>query len=320
MNVMYEVLNALNTGIVLIDDNRKIVFFNCWVEEKTGILLVDVINESIGDVFARFEEERYLNVLESVAETKHVRFLSGAIHGTFFTNVKKPAKKVERQNLHINCLENNYVMIHIEDVTQQFKEQLAFKKFMKELTDEKDSFKVKEERERHLARTDTLTGLNNRLALNNYLNEKIEKGRIFNNSSQLALFFIDLDDFKKVNDSCGHKCGDRVLQLVGKRLKNTVRQDDFVARLSGDEFVIVLNGNITYDIKVFIAEKLCEVLKQPYEVGEHRLNLSASIGIATYPQGKETIDSILDKADKALYISKQNGKGKYTIYNNQKTI
>lgn len=314
MNLMNEVLNALNLGVVLIDHNRKVIFLNNWIEDKTKVLFSNVANQPLEDIFPRFQESRYLNVISSVQESKHGRFLSGSIHGMLFSNPLQENSDVDKQNVRMECLSNGYVLIYVEDVSQRFKEQREFKKFIKQLAEEKDTIKLNEEKERQLARTDALTGLNNRLALNSYLEEKLLQAKIKSHGKKLVVYFIDMDDFKDVNDTYGHKYGDLVLIEVAKRLQKAVRHDDFVARISGDEFVIVVVGELDEAQQGEIADKIVEAFSKPVIEEDKTIEIAASIGISKYRGEDETVEEILDRADQALYKSKKSGKGTYTIY------
>ncbi|HLF96015.1 MAG TPA: diguanylate cyclase [Methylococcaceae bacterium] len=173
-----------------------------------------------------------------------------------------------------------------------------------------------EDRLRHLASHDVLTNLPNRIALMNRLEEELNRARRIR--SQVGLLFIDLDRFKPVNDQFGHAVGDAVLDALGKRLRGAVRDVDYVARLGGDEFVAVLVDADNLHAFGRVARKLLGLIEQPFEVGGNLHRLSASIGIAVFPQDAQTPDGLLDAADSAMYAAKSAGRSRF-IYRGERS-
>jgi diguanylate cyclase (GGDEF)-like protein len=129
--------------------------------------------------------------------------------------------------------------------------------------------------------------------------------------SRLALLFLDLDQFKPINDSLGHAMGDEVLKTVAQRLTAAVREADTVSRYGGDEFLILLSDVSQPSGVELIAGKLIAAIAEPCRVGGHVLQLSASIGISLYPDDGDDIDLLIRKADNAMYRAKRHGPGRY---------
>lgn len=154
------------------------------------------------------------------------------------------------------------------------------------------------------ARYDELTGLPNRRFFNDRI--KAVVARSIRNQSRMALLYIDLDDFKQVNDSLGHASGDQLLQEVARRLQRCVRATDTVARLGGDEFVVLLEDLHTPEDARGVAEKIREAVSHPVDLDSCVLRTQASIGIAVYPDHGEEIERILQHADVAMYADKRN--------------
>lgn len=153
-----------------------------------------------------------------------------------------------------------------------------------------------------LANYDSLTGLPNRNLFKDRLQQALTQARL--RASGVALCFVDLDGFKAVNDSAGHDAGDRLLQLVARRLLAAVRSEDTVARLSGDEFVVVMEGMESREDAERVVAKLQECFREPFAIGANRFPLTASIGFAVFPDDGEHPAQLLRRADARMYASK----------------
>ncbi|MCX8062798.1 MAG: sensor domain-containing diguanylate cyclase, partial [Anaerolineales bacterium] len=164
----------------------------------------------------------------------------------------------------------------------------------------------------YMATHDELTGLPNRYLFNDRLKHALR--RAAREQHSLAVFLLDLDHFKELNDTYGHVKGDQVLQEVARRLLGTLRQSDTVARMGGDEFCVILE-NIAQPVDAAnVAQKLLEVLSRPYTIDEGvTWTLSASIGISLYPQDGEDVESLLICADIAMYRAKKR-RNRYRFY------
>jgi diguanylate cyclase (GGDEF)-like protein/PAS domain S-box-containing protein len=166
-----------------------------------------------------------------------------------------------------------------------------------------------EERLAYRAFHDPLTGLANRPLFLNRLEHA--RARAKRQSGKLAVLFMDLDNFKVINDSLGHGIGDRLLVTVAERLRTCVRPQDTVARLGGDEFVALLEGLADADDATRVADRIMEELREPFDIDGHTLHASASIGIALETASGE---DLLRAADIAMYRAKENGKGRYEVF------
>ena len=154
----------------------------------------------------------------------------------------------------------------------------------------------------HEASHDPLTGLSNRKLFFSRANEALDYA--LDHRHKAAVIYIDLDDFKLINDGFGHDVGDEVLNTVAQRLQANVRSDDTVARLGGDEFAIVLHGIERAEVAEFMVEKLRAVLQEPFAVGQHSLAATGSIGVAVAPDQGLDVDRLLRMADEAMYRAK----------------
>ena len=163
-----------------------------------------------------------------------------------------------------------------------------------------------------LAHHDMLTGLPNRVLLY----DRMQQAKAFAHrmQSRFALMFIDLDRFKIINDTLGHAVGDELLRLIAQRLKGCLRETDTVARIGGDEFIILLvNVADRGDIK-HLADKVLDALMQPFSVRNHELFVTTSGGICVYPDDEGDVETMIQKADVAMYHAKALGRNNYQFY------
>ena len=170
----------------------------------------------------------------------------------------------------------------------------------------------------HLAHHDTLTGLPNRNLLTDRLSKAIALAK--RDHTIFALFFIDLDRFKEINDSLGHTVGDEVLKEVSKRFQAIMRKTDTLARLGGDEFTIIMESLKEGQDASRLAEKLLDILAKPINIQDHTLYLSCSIGISLYPGDGESAEDLLKYADAAMYRAKEEGRGDFQFYSSEMTM
>jgi diguanylate cyclase (GGDEF)-like protein/PAS domain S-box-containing protein len=168
------------------------------------------------------------------------------------------------------------------------------------------------ERLHYLAYYDGLTGLPNRRLFLDRLNVSISHAR--RDKHMLAVMFVDLDRFKQVNDTLGHKVGDGLLMGVTERMKSCLRDGDTLARLAGDEFTVILPVLPHPDAARHVAEKFLESYSEPLHIDGHKLRITASIGIVVYPDDGEDADSLLHHADAAMYRIKESGRNGYLHY------
>jgi len=165
--------------------------------------------------------------------------------------------------------------------------------------------KLAEQQIRYLANHDALTGLPNRRLLQDRLEQAMELAR--RNNHQVAIQFIDLDHFKPVNDRLGHRIGDLLLQAIGLRLRGLLRAIDTVSRVGGDEFVVVLPEMHSLHAADETAQKVLEALGRPYMIDGHELTVTPSIGISIFPRDGDNAETLLRRADAAMYHAKQGG-------------
>ncbi len=181
-----------------------------------------------------------------------------------------------------------YFVVQVQDITDQKKsaEQLAYQAFY-----------------------DSLTGLANRSQLEHGINNLINYSKRYH--KKFAVFFLDLDKFKEINDTFGHNVGDEILITVAERLKNAIRKTDIAARLGGDEFVLVMTDVINFEYISSFAEKLISVLSQPIKINGNDFLITTSIGVSIYPIDGNDYQTLIKNSDLALYQSKEQGRNNY---------
>lgn len=165
---------------------------------------------------------------------------------------------------------------------------------------------------RQMAYYDSLTGLPNRNLMNDRL--AVVLAHATRDQEQVAIMFLDLDNFKAINDSLGHETGDRLLQQAAKRIKNSLRQADTVARMGGDEFIVLAPGLRHSDDAGKLAEKLIDLMSQPFKIGDNELYIGCSIGISVFPSDGTEIKTLLKNADLAMYRAKEIGKNTFKMF------
>lgn len=166
----------------------------------------------------------------------------------------------------------------------------------------------------HMAAHDALTDLPNRALLVDRLEDALSRT---NPMSQIAVHFLDLDEFKEVNDTLGHAAGDRLLKAVAERLLDCVRDRDVVARVSGDEFAIIQFDVLSADQARVLADRILEIVTSPYEIAGNSVKIGTSIGIAVSPNDGADVESLLRNADLAMYRAKHDGRGLYRFFDRQ---
>jgi diguanylate cyclase (GGDEF)-like protein len=164
----------------------------------------------------------------------------------------------------------------------------------------------------HMASHDQLTGLPGRTLLRERIAEAIEKAML--HGRKVAVFVIDLDHFKRMNDSLGHRAGDEIIVGMAERMRQSLRRSDTLGRLGGDEFVVVMPHIATLHDVERCAKRLVDRVSSTAVVGDMEVNLTASVGVCVYPDFAEDVDSLLERADAATYAAKSNGRNQFEVF------
>jgi diguanylate cyclase (GGDEF)-like protein/PAS domain S-box-containing protein len=201
----------------------------------------------------------------------------------------------------------------VQNVTPLYNDQGELTHFLAVQQDVSEKKELEREIE-YLAYHDVLTGLPNRVLFQDRMQQAITQAK--RDKTEFALFFIDLDGFKNVNDTLGHAAGDKLLQFVAERLSDCVREGDTVARLSGDEFTVLLRNISDVDVVKRVASKILESIAQ----SNHALHVlvTASIGISLFPAHASGMEKLMIYADEAMYYAKHAGKNNFQLYKPQR--
>ena len=178
----------------------------------------------------------------------------------------------------------------------------------RDITDRKVAEQVLE----YMATHDSLTGLPNRTLFSDRLRHALARAK--RSEKMIAVLFIDLDGFKSVNDAFGHEIGDQVLKLVSDKLRRCIRSSDTVARMSGDEFILVIENLSKQEDALSIASKILGTISAPLMVSNQHITITASIGLSLYPVDGEDELNLLQKADAAMYQVKNNAKNGFRLF------
>ncbi|MBF0118470.1 MAG: diguanylate cyclase [Desulfobacterales bacterium] len=327
---------------------RQTEFYKNQLEDKTKELITkndalkqEVENHTKTSEALRDSEKRYRNILESIEEAYFETDLSGNF--TFFNdslckNLKYPKEEIMGMNYRKYTDEVNakkvfhaFNRIHTtgetvkifdwefirKDGTKSYVETsvslikdfngnvIGFRGIARDVSERKKY----EEELAYLAFHDTLTGLYNRKAFMERLRETLLQAKRFN--IEKAILYIDLDKFKQVNDTYGHEIGDKLLIEVASRLRASLRDVDYICRLGGDEFTIILN-NIYESRPEKVAERITEKISLPYHIDGHTIDfISSSIGISEYPKDGINIETLIRTADTAMYENKNRKKNRW---------
>ena len=276
-----------------------------------GILLVDMqgrlfqANHTAAELLAYDEQHMYgIHVSRLVPQADRA-----ALKQTLeqLSNSSSPLHKSERKLVCQNGIEM-WANFHI--LLQRDRDDMP-SYFIVQLADISD-IKRGQERMEQMAFYDTLTNLANRRLFQDRLNQTIEQCSRYNRSA--ALLYLDLDNFKRVNDTLGHEAGDFLLREVASRLKNCVRSEDTVARPGGDEFTVLLNEVTTPSDAGLVAQKILNHLREPLDLDGHPLVVTTSIGITILPSDGRDPNTLMRNADLAMYKAKERGRNNYQFY------
>jgi diguanylate cyclase (GGDEF)-like protein/PAS domain S-box-containing protein len=268
--------------------DRRYVLVNRVAEVHVGLSNDAIIGKTADDVFPRGLAERIAS--DDDASLRSVDGLSLGEHRWVSKVSGSRLITSKRIGIRDQAGEPRYIINVVEDVTDRRR------------ADEKIA---------HLAHYDALTDLPNRVLFREQVERELQRT---NQGEQFALLYIDIDEFKGINDSLGHHVGDELLKVVATRLKSCIRESDLVARLGGDEFAVIqTNAGDVADVVEFVT-RIHEAIRQPYHCLGHQLSTDASIGIALAPRDGTELDQLIKNADLAMYGAKADGRRTHRFF------
>src|ERR1700730_5638229 len=292
-------LNSIGDAVLSTDGNWCITFLNPVAEKLIGWTYAEAAGRPLTEVFQVIDattRERIVTCLELEVEKGR-------------TTILPPNCVLVRRDGHESPIEDSAAPIHdrgghIAGMVVVFHDVSEVQAMAQRMT--------------HLAEHDILTSLPNRALLDDRLEQGIDLAH--RHSRRLAVLFIDLDHFKHINDSLGHLIGDQLLKAVALRITPCVRSSDTVSRQGGDEFIVLLSEVAHADDAVLIADKIRLAVLAPYTIADHLLHLTASIGVSVYPDDGADPETLVQRADTAMYHAKDKGRNNSQFFKDEMNL
>lgn len=285
-----------NDSMIIIDKDGFILKVNPAVRNMFYYEEMDILGEHISMLFSNQRSQKYIRgILENI---NHIENILG------YENLKE-----------LNATRSDETLFPVElQIGKRYVQGKCIAAFtIRDITKKKQDQEIIT----HMAYHDGLTNLPNRRLFNDQLTVNLRQAK--QTKQALAMMYLDMDHFKYINDSLGHIVGDKVLQEVAKRLITSVREEDFVARIGGDEFSIILPETNREDA-LEIAENILEVFKEPFSIDSYELFITTCIGISIFPFDGDDALVLMKNADAALYRAKEQGKNEYKVFHSGMTI
>ncbi len=278
-----SILDSIEDGYFEVDLAGNFTFFNEQIPRHIGYAGDELIGMSYKKLMDRENAEKVFQVFHNVYAS------SVSVNNVDWEQISKDGTRI-------------FVESSVSLRRDMSGKPIGFCGIIRDITERKRS----ENKLAYMAYHDPLTGLYNRKAFMEMLEETIREARRHENSR--SILYIDLDQFKKVNDVYGHEIGDKLLIQVASRLNDTLREDDYVSRLGGDEFTVILAGS-SRPTSEKVAGRIRDILSQPYRIQGITINfVTPSIGVSTFPDDGHDADTLLKTADRAMYAAKERGR------------
>jgi diguanylate cyclase (GGDEF)-like protein/PAS domain S-box-containing protein len=287
-NHLQEVINNVLDGIITVSDSGLIRGFNPAAEDILGYSEQEVLGKSVEIFLPESKQGEYVSYLEHFLNASNQR--GAALRSVEVVGCHKGGEEFPMEFSLSGARLNgqHFFTAIVRDITER---------------------KLSEQRLAHLAHHDYLTGLPNRALFLDRLEYSMSLAR--RGDYQIALFFLDLDGFKSVNDAHGHEVGDELLKVVARCFQTAVRPSDTVARMGGDEFIFLLNNIGNKQNAAGMANKILHALERPFVIEGVECSIGASIGVSFFDGGNISPEMLLKQADKAMYLAKDAGKNTF---------
>jgi diguanylate cyclase (GGDEF)-like protein/PAS domain S-box-containing protein len=284
-NQLQSIISNVMDGIITINVSGEIQGFNPAAEQIFGYSQHEAIGKNLNLLMPEPERSAHDGFIDRYMQTGKAHILG--VRGREVIAVRKngEAFPMEMSVSEMVLGGHRYFIGIVRDITER---------------------KLAEQKIAHLAHYDYLTDLPNRALFLDVLNHSIALSK--RNKHKAAVMFLDLDGFKKINDTLGHDAGDLLLKGVSSRIRETIRESDTVSRVGGDEFILVLDNVESDEYAARLANKIIVALAEPFGINGQLCHVGGSIGISIYPDDAEDPEILIKQADEAMYLAKQSGK------------
>lgn len=300
-----SIINTIPDPVFVKNQELRLIVVNEAFRLLVGESPEAIAGKSDLDLFEPEEAQRFLEedrwIIENQVPKETESQLTDRKGDLYFISTKR--------SLHQDAAGNIFLVGVIRDITERKRLETELRRTAEELTRSNMELQQSENRLRYMANHDPLTGLPNRSLFQETLNDLIRWS--LNNDQLLGLLFLDLDDFKPVNDNLGHEMGDLLLKAVAQRIKNCLRGSDVVCRLGGDEFTILLPGIKKTEDAAIVAQKIIGTLQENFVLSGHHVKITVSIGVSVCPHHAQEPETLIRLADEAMYEAKNRGRNTY---------
>lgn len=305
---LFNILDKIKNGVVLLDDNLEVIFWNDSMRNIVDFKQENILYKNIFTIFPNLDREYFKNTFHNTIIRGNQYFFSSKIHKNIISGKSNVNFEINR----VKYYNRNYLLMEFEDITNDFIRVKQLKEYLNELSFLNKELKSKEIEIEKLIYQDQLTNVGNRTAFYSFSEKLIANTE--RNNGIFGLMFIDIDNFKSINDSYGHCAGDKALIKVADTLTKSIRKSDMLFRFGGDEFLILLPNLSNTDSYKATADRI-KSSNPKVKIREGvEINISLSIGISFYPSDGNLIDKLMLKADEAMYRIKKAGGSNYACY------
>ncbi len=300
-----QIFEMINIGAVILDRELKVCYWNPWMEIHSGITAEKIIGSQLLDFFPNLNQKKFLRNCKSVLNFGNLSFFSQRLHQYFF-----PFKPITAFDINFEYMQQSCTMgpmreqenggpgsiEHIYIIVQDVTELVAYEKKLIDMN-----------------MKDGLTGVFNRRHIDKCLKDEFSRHKRYSRPMSFVLF--DIDFFKKINDTYGHQCGDFVLQALSSRIKAIIRNVDAIGRYGGEEFCCVL-PETDMDAALLLAERFRLIIAgEKFKFEDLSIDVSISLGVSEIRDEIDSPETLLKKADEALYKAKETGRNKVVMMN-----
>jgi len=297
--VLQDVLLNIDHGIIILNQNLHIIVWNKYMQRIMGISSENAVNCNVYQVLPNLNKNYFRAAIESAFTNGCKMFFSDAMHRDLISEKEHFNLKLSR----IDIDKSKYILFEFISVTNEYMRVHLLRSNMNQLCLLNKGLKDKQKEIKKIAYYDELTGVANRTLFYELAEKLLFDAK--RNHYLLGLMFIDVNQFKNINDTYGHEIGDILLTKVAEVLKNSTRNNDVVARYGGDEFLVLLPHMQNFENYKVIASKIANAPNRFIRFGGHEIEISLSIGFSFYPHNGKMIHQLIDAADKAMYTAKK---------------